>query len=115
VADSTPGVNGAARFYGLRGFVFDISGNLFVADSSNYRVSKGLAFGGPPVFPPPTVSGGLFSLQLPNPAPGSDLVLESSPDLANWSPILTNNSSLMLYSEPVAGQGQRYFRGYSRQ
>ena len=36
-------------------------------------------------------------------------------DLLTWSPILTNNSSLLLYSEPVAGQGQRYFRGYSKQ
>ena len=115
VPDSTPGVNGAARFSGPRGLAFDTSGNLFVADSGNYRISKGLAFGGPPVFAPPTVSGGFFSIQLPNPSPGSDLVLESSEDFVTWSPILTNNSSQMLYSEPVAGQGQRYFRAYSRQ
>jgi len=115
VPDSTPGVNGAARFNYPRGLVFDASGNLFVADSSNNRISKGWAFGGPPVFAPPTVSGGSFSIQLPNPSPGSDLVLELLQDFVTWSPILTNNSSLLLYSEPVAGQGQRYFRGYSKQ
>jgi sugar lactone lactonase YvrE len=114
-AGSTPGINGAARFDGPRYLVFDTAGNLFVADNGNYRICRGLAFGGPIIFGPATLGGGSFHLLVPNPSPGSDLVLESSSDLVGWSPVLTNNSASIQYSESPSGQVPRFFRAYSKQ
>jgi len=60
------------------------------------------------------IAGGLFQFSLTN-APGDgSIIIETSPDLATWSPVVTNaanvNSNSLLYAIPFANHGRQFFR-----
>ena len=115
VTGSKGGTNGAARFYGPRGLLFDSAGNLFVTDAGNYRISKGVLLDGagvPPAFVAVNAAGGLFNVQVTNYAPGSEVVIEVSSNLAAWSPVATNTAGSIDYSDSIAGEGPRFYRAY---
>jgi uncharacterized delta-60 repeat protein len=70
-----------------------------------------------PVFGPVTLAEDVVRLQLLTP-PGSLVVVESSEDLLNWTPLTTNvapHSGLLQWGESRApNTGQRFFRAVSR-
>ena len=100
----------------VRGIAFDTAGNMYVADSGNYRISKGFLLGGPvapPILGPATVVGGVFQLSVTNSAPGSTVIIEAFTDGIGWLPVVINTAGAFDFSEPVAGQS-RLYRAYLR-
>jgi hypothetical protein len=105
VVTTVAGINGtyggadgngrAAQFYYPSGVAVDGDGFLYVADTYNNVIRQGF----PPVWvetiaSSPGISGGHFGFLLNGPgltgAAGASVVVDASPDLANWTPIWTN-------------------------
>lgn len=57
-------------------------------------------------------TGGLYELCLTNVPSTGTVVIESSTNLVNWSPVVTNSASgnPIYYSLPVTGQSRKFFR-----
>jgi sugar lactone lactonase YvrE len=108
---STNGVGTAALFSYPGGIALDAAGRMFIGDTSNNRISKGV-----PLFQflkssPLSVSGGSFHALLTGPF-GSNAVLEASVNLQSWAPIQTNPipPDGLNVSVPVGTNRNRSFR-----
>lgn len=105
------GMGRTARFNNLGTLAFDSVGNLFVADHNNHVIRKGFLT---PVFvssgPSFGFTAGKFGFTLK--APAAPLILESSVDFVNWSPITTEPSTGTLnIIDPQSGsEPQRFYR-----
>jgi DNA-binding beta-propeller fold protein YncE len=90
-AGSADGIGSSAVFSEPRGVAVDSAGNVYVADTANNRIVKGV-----PVTPLGFAGGtsliwsnGSLQMLLTGPL-GSSVVVESSPDLKNWSVVQTH-------------------------
>jgi sugar lactone lactonase YvrE len=107
----TEGMGRTARFYSPGTLAFDNVGNLLVADHDNHVIRKGFLT---PVFlssgPSLGFQSGKFGFTLKTPA--APLILESSVDLVNWSPLTTNPSpgSLNIIDPQSGNDPQRFYR-----
>jgi sugar lactone lactonase YvrE len=95
IAGTADGVGADARFNQPTGVAVDAEGNLYVADSSGARVTKGVSPNKPAEVRFDTsaagfsLSNGKVTLTLTSSASGS-IILEESQNLQTWSPVLTN-------------------------
>ncbi|MFZ0826127.1 MAG: NHL repeat-containing protein [Verrucomicrobiia bacterium] len=109
------GTGSAAQFYLPSGVTVDGSGNVYVADTYNYTIRKGIPalwiLSSGPGF---GFSGGLFGFDLMGPA-NQLVVVEISTDLINWLPIWTNTFGLgtLPFSDAQSGtNSQRFYRAH---
>jgi hypothetical protein len=56
------------------------------------------------------VVDGLFAVEFRNPAVGSVVVIEASNDLVTWTPVHTNNTPTITFSEATDARLERFFR-----
>jgi hypothetical protein len=105
------GMGRTARFNNPGTLAFDSVGNLLVADHDNHLIRKGSLT---PVFVSSGSSfgftAGKFGFTLKTPA--APLILESSVDFVNWSPITTDPStgSLNIIDPQSSNEAQRFYR-----
>jgi len=104
----------AARFWNPSGVAVDSAGNVYVADTANKTIRKG--YPAPRILnsgPSSGFIGGRFGFNLTGPA-GQLVVVETSPDLANWLPLWTNTltfPSALSFSDPQNGvSSSRFYR-----
>jgi hypothetical protein len=89
-AGSEPGIGGAARLNNIYGLTVSPDGNLYIADAGENVIVKAS-----PLFLFDTsatsyaASSNSLQLRVTGP-PGSNVVLQISRNLANWTPVLTN-------------------------
>jgi len=89
-AGSTPGIGGAARLNNIYGLAVGPDGNLYIPDGGENVIVKAN-----PLFLFDTsattyaASSNSVRLRVTGP-PGSNVVLQISSNLANWTPVLTN-------------------------
>jgi len=113
-AATADGIGTAARFSNPSSVAVDSTGNLYVADTGNDRITKGV-----PVAPLQIltstgrlgVSSGFFQCQLTGPS-GISVIAERSADLKTWLPVQTNAlppEGLSL-SIPVGTDPNGFFR-----
>ncbi len=113
------GAGSEARFNQPSGITVDALGNLYVVDSNNHRITKGISpdggmgisvgfdSGGGGL----SVAEGSFSMRVTGPMTGS-VVLEASTDLVLWLPIQTNSLSAppVTLSVPIERGADSFFR-----
>jgi len=109
---TTDGSGSVVRFTNPAGVAVDNAGNLYVADYYFNTIRKG--------FPAPMIlnagfTAGQFGFYLVGPT-GYSVVVEASPDLANWLPIATNTfAGRVNFSDPQSGIfSNRFYRAYVR-
>jgi sugar lactone lactonase YvrE len=91
---SPDGIGSVARFSHPGGVAVDSASNLYVADWGNNRISKGTPVRlSEPRFGRLSVSGGMLTAEVSGLVAGVTVVLESSTNLRDWSPIQTNLAS----------------------
>jgi sugar lactone lactonase YvrE len=106
------GIGSVARFNMPLSIALDHSGNLFIADYSNHRISKAT-----PIFTFDATStasgnpGALLQSRLTGP-PGDQLVIETSVDLQTWTTLQSNilGAEGFELSIPVGNNQNRFFR-----
>jgi len=105
---TTDGSGSVVRFTNPAGVAVDNAGNLYVADYYFNTIRKG--------FPAPMIlnagfTAGQFGFYLVGPT-GYSVVVEASPDLANWLPIGTNTfAGRVNFSDPQSGiASNRFYR-----
>ena len=112
VLGSDDGVGSSALFYWPYGIAVDSTGNLYVADYGNDRVTKGTPFfrfqtsAGSP-----RISDGFFQMRVSGPF-GSNAIVEASANLQAWTPLRTNAlppDGLNL-SVPLGADQSHFFR-----
>lgn len=117
--DGLDGIGPAAEFDFPMGVAVDLTGNVYVADTGNNRISidsilENSVTG--PSFGTPSVVGGLFQFPVINAAPGYSVVVQESSNLTTWVPILTNTAAVFEVSRPVANQEScHFFRAFQVQ
>jgi sugar lactone lactonase YvrE len=99
------GTGADAQFGNPSGIAADIIGNVYVADTGNNTIRKGMP--APIVYPLQARP----SFNLVGPA-GQLVVVESSSDLLNWRPLWTNtfNGTLTFSDTPPTGSTNCYYR-----
>jgi sugar lactone lactonase YvrE len=112
---SADGTGSAAEFKVPRGVAVDAAGKLYVADTDNYRVTKGtpLALQFEINADSQTVSNGYFQMRLVS-SSLSDVVVETSTNLQSWTPVQTNAlppDGLNL-SVPMGTNPSQFFRAH---
>ncbi len=110
------GVGGDARFWQPTGIAVDPSGTVYVSDSENSRITKGVASatsggGGSVSFDASALvlTNGQLQLRLTGTS-GSQFVVESSTNLLNWTSVETN--VLPFQFTVPATPGAWFFRAY---
>jgi hypothetical protein len=115
--DGLGGVGSAAEFDFPMGVAVDVSGNVYVADTGNNRISMDSVsgvLGLPPSFGLPAITGNLFQVPVINPSPGQTIVIQSSTNLTTWLSILTNTSAVIEVSQSITNNSSRLFlRAYA--
>lgn len=108
------GVGTSARFNSPTGVAVDRLDNLYVADSGNNRITKGTPIWVPESrFSRLSISGGTLTAQLSGLVAGWAIILESSTNLRDWSPIQTNaaTGAAVSFSYPISSApGAEYLR-----
>ncbi len=116
------GVGSAARFSYPTGVAVDASGTVYIADDGNNLIRSGHEVPPPPgslarliITSGPSLGfyNGQFRFMLAGPVGGS-VVVESSTDLVNWTPVWTNNAftDLIFIDPQSSSPGSRFFRAY---
>jgi|CZKV01.1.fsa_nt_gi DNA-binding beta-propeller fold protein YncE len=113
-AGNADGIGVAATFHYPNGIALDSSGNIYVADEQNNRITKGtpsLQFD--IIAERPTISNGSFNARLIG-SSGISMVVECSTNLQIWTPIQTNTmqSGYLEMSAPVLTPNQFYHAHY---
>jgi hypothetical protein len=111
ISGSTDGTGSAVRFDQPCSVAVDNAGNIYVADTYNHTIRKGirttsiltasLGFG-----------GAVFRFDVTGPY-GRALVVDASTNLVNWLPIMTNifGTGPLPFSDPQSGMySRRYYR-----
>ena len=107
---SVDGIGSAARFNGPFSVSMDRAGNVYVADGSNNRITKGIpALQFETMARNLAVTNGLFHMRLLGPST-SNVVVEASGDLNAWTPIQTNTLSPANLELSVPLSTNEYFR-----
>ena len=115
IVNNSDGTGSAAGFNGPNGIAVDPEGNVFVSDSGNYTIRKGNPENVPAVIVTSGsvfgFNGGSFRFNLTGPT-GQLVVVETSPDLVSWLPLLTNTfSDVFTFSDsPIGSPVRRHFR-----
>jgi sugar lactone lactonase YvrE len=112
-AGSASGTGSGARFNQLEGVAVDSTGNLYVADTFNDTIRKGIPASSVPVptLHPPSLSAGQFGFGITG-LPGLELSLEYSYNLSQWAVLRTFalQGGSNYYSLPTPLQGNRFWR-----
>ncbi len=117
-ADSADGTGSAARFNNPDGVAVDGSGKLYLADTFNYTIRKGLPASSvpAPILQPPSLSAGQFGFGITG-LPGLAVNIESSGNFSQWQAvggiyILNGGSNYFVNSSPT--QGAQFYRAQVR-
>jgi len=109
---SADGIGSAARFGGPGSVAVDSAGNLFVADTGNGTIRKGIRIAGGPFWlsVPGTPANGQFTFNLHG-DPGQAYEVQTSTNLRDWTPLttltLTSTTASFTNSMDVA---HRFYR-----
>jgi streptogramin lyase len=114
---SDDGTGSAARFQTPLGVAVDGAGSVYVADTQNSTIRKGILASSVPalILQPPSLSAGQFGFEI-NGLPGLAVEIESSPDLSQWNQVCT----LFLvggtnrFASPTPPQDNKFYRGHVR-
>lgn len=114
-ASGRDGVGAEARFNQPTGIGVDANGNVYVINSGENNVVKGVPAGTVPVplefdTGSPFIVGGQFQIHLSGPS-GTSAIVEASTNLVNWTPLLTNSLPLTL-PVPTATTPHQFFRAH---
>ena len=115
---SADGTNSAARFYNPGVGSVDSAGNVYVADTFNDTIRKGMPASSvpPPILQPPNLSAGQFGFGITG-LPGLAVSIESSRDLSQWqvvgTGILVGGTNYYSVS-PNPAQGTQFYRAQVR-
>ena len=110
VPGAIDGPGNVARFNGPFSVSMDRAGNVYVADGSNNRITKGIpALQFETMARNLAVTNGLFHMRLLGPST-SNVVVEASGDLNAWTPIQTNTLSPANLELSVPLSTNEYFR-----
>ncbi len=114
---SHPGTNddtgSAARFNFPAGVAVDTNGNVYVADTDNYTIRKGLPASSvpAPILQPPSLSAGQFGFGITG-LPDLAVNIESSADFMNWLVVGTCilEGGTNSFVNPSPSPGAQFYR-----
>jgi ribosomal protein S11 len=111
LSGSDDGTGSAARFGLPSGVAVNSAGNLYVADTYNYRITKGTPVLQFDIGLGLSISNDFFQMRLIGPS-GSNVVVEGSADLAAWTPVQTNTLPPfgLDVSMPLGTDQNQFFR-----
>jgi streptogramin lyase len=111
------GTGSAARFCGPFGIAVDSAGNLYVADTDNYTIRKGLPASSvpAPILQPPSLSAGQFGFGITG-LPDLAVNIESSADFMNWLVVGTCilEGGTNSFVNPSPSPGAQFYRAQVR-
>ena len=113
------GRDGERRAVLLRpsGVAVDSAGNVYVADTGNNTIRKGIPASSipAPMLMPPSLSAGQFGFGITG-LPGLAVDIESSRDLSQWQVIGTYvlEGGTNFVVSPTPAQGTQFYRGHAR-
>jgi hypothetical protein len=114
---SADGTGSAARFYNPSGVAVDSASNVYVADSGNNTIRKGIPASSvpSPFLQPPSLSAGQFGFGITG-FSGLALNIESSGDLSQWQVVGTYvlEGGTNYFVNPTPPQGTQFYRGHTR-
>jgi sugar lactone lactonase YvrE len=118
VQGTNDGTGSNARFNQPNGLAVDSAGNVYVADTANNTIRKGLSASSvpPPVLQSPGINAGQFGFGITG-LPNLAVDVQSSGDLIHWQVVGTNYilvGGTNFFSSPSQPQGNGFYRVHVR-
>jgi hypothetical protein len=112
------GTGSTARFFAPNGLTVDNAGNVYVADTGNSTIRKGLPASSvpTPMLQPPSLSAGQFGFGITG-LPGLAVNIESSTNLSSWvmnGTYILNGGTNYYSVSPNPAQGAQFYRAQVR-